>query len=340
MNSLNRLEKSLNLQTPDMVPVVPIIGFHSATLTGISTSVGLEDGKEMAKAQLKALKEYGYDGVFTFMDLAAEPEALGCRTKMSIAGVPMVTEPALSGLNDVGLLKPLESRKAKRLIPFLDAVRLMREEVGNEYMVSAYVSGPVTLAGNLAGIEGLLRAVIKKPEEVLKVIEYCTDAAIEYGRALQSEGVHTLAILEPTATPSILSPQQFSKFSLPYLRRIVKSLKVPVILHICGDTTISLDEMADSGAKALSIANIDLAQAKQRMGNRICLMGNVPTVEVLLKGTPSDVEKASRKCIRNAGSGGGFILSSECEVPADTPSTNIKAMVESAREYGRYPIEI
>jgi uroporphyrinogen decarboxylase len=135
----------------------------------------------------------------------------------------------------------------------------------------------------------------------------------------------------------MISAEHFQRFSLPYLQKIVRSLKVPVILHICGDTTLTLEKMAESGAKALSVGKVDLAAAKKRVGGKVCLMGNVPTIEILLRGTAKQVRGASKECIRNAGEGGGFILSSECDIPADTPSDNITAMVKAARTYGKYP---
>ncbi|HNU12785.1 MAG TPA: uroporphyrinogen decarboxylase family protein, partial [Rubrivivax sp.] len=68
----------------------------------------------------------------------------------------------------------------------------------------------------------------------------------------------------------------------------------------------------------------------------IVLMGNLHTTEVMLRGSVEDVRKASRKAIDDAGAGGGFILSTGDQCGRDTPDENLRAMVETARTYGRY----
>ena len=60
----------------------------------------------------------------------------------------------------------------------------------------------------------------------------------------------------------------------------------------------------------------------------------------MLLGTPDDVEAESLKAIRDAGQGGGFILSTGDQCGRDTPDENLHAMVGAAREFGQYPLDI
>ena len=71
---------------------------------------------------------------------------------------------------------------------------------------------------------------------------------------------------------------------------------------------------------------VDLAVAKANIGDRMALMGNVAPVNTLMQGTPEDVRRESYECIEKAGLDGGFILSSGCEIPRDTPDENTIAM--------------
>ena len=82
----------------------------------------------------------------------------------------------------------------------------------------------------------------------------------------------------------------------------------------------------------------DLARVKGLYGQRIALKGNVDPIEVLLKGTPADVERAVRRCIRAAAPGGGYILGTADSTVIGTPFENIHAFVEAGRKYGRYPL--
>ena len=56
----------------------------------------------------------------------------------------------------------------------------------------------------------------------------------------------------------------------------------------------------------------------------------------MLKGTPEEVREAAKQAIDDAGEGGGFILSTGDQCGRDTPEGNIRAMIEVARNYGRY----
>jgi len=84
------------------------------------------------------------------------------------------------------------------------------------------------------------------------------------------------------------------------------------------------------------MGDIELAEVKKARGKQIALMGNLHTTDVMLRGTPGDVEKACIRALRDAGQGGGFILSTGDQCPRDTPEENIFAMVEAVKKYGVY----
>lgn len=84
------------------------------------------------------------------------------------------------------------------------------------------------------------------------------------------------------------------------------------------------------------MGDCDLAELKRLYGDRIVLKGNLHTTSVMLRGTVDDVVRASRQAIDDAAAGGGFILSTGDQCGRDTPDENIRAMVQTARTYGRY----
>jgi uroporphyrinogen decarboxylase len=145
-------------------------------------------------------------------------------------------------------------------------------------------------------------------------------------------------IVDPVASGSVISRRSFETFVLPGMKRLmghIKSLGMPAVLHICGRCETIIDLMADSGAQVLSVDVIDLSTARRLVGERVCLMGNVPPAEVLLGGTAESVDASAKACITACGdSAGGFILASGCEVPIEAPPENVLALMESARKYG------
>jgi uroporphyrinogen decarboxylase len=91
--------------------------------------------------------------------------------------------------------------------------------------------------------------------------------------------------------------------------------------------------MAQTGAAALSIDQTQIREARERIGSRVCLMGNVRPAETLLGGTPEAVRREAAQCIADGrGNPGGFILATGCEVPIETPPENIDALIAVARE--------
>ena len=84
------------------------------------------------------------------------------------------------------------------------------------------------------------------------------------------------------------------------------------------------------------MGDCDLAEIKRLYGDRLALMGNLHTTDVMLRGTPEDVERAARQAIEDAAEGGGFILSTGDQCGRDTPDENIFRLIEAAKRYGRY----
>ena len=71
----------------------------------------------------------------------------------------------------------------------------------------------------------------------------------------------------------------------------------------------------------------------------LAIQGNIPPVDVIRLGTPQDVLRSGRECIRKAwDSPNGFTLTSGCQTPMDTPAENLQALMDAARIFGRYPI--
>jgi len=95
--------------------------------------------------------------------------------------------------------------------------------------------------------------------------------------------------------------------------------------------------MAEAGPDSISIEEkVDLAAAKKLVGDKVCIVGNISPVNVLLSGTPDQVIAESKAAIEKAAKGGGYILASGCGVPADTPAENIAAMVYASKTFGKY----
>lgn len=149
-----------------------------------------------------------------------------------------------------------------------------------------------------------------------------------------------------SGTLTLGSPDLFRRYGLPTLKELTARAavkKIPILLHSCGRTRelvkICAEETDLSCINPLEpppMGDIELADTKAAYGDRIALMGNLHTTDVMLRGTRDDVIAAARKAIEDAGQNGGFILSTGDQCGRDTPDENLYAVVEAADRYGRY----
>ena len=149
---------------------------------------------------------------------------------------------------------------------------------------------------------------------------------------------------DPVSTTSLLRVKQYREFSLPYFQHNVDFIKKNgggCGLHICGGSRKLWEDLNNTGIGCFGLDNIeDLEEAKEVLGPHMAIQGNVPPVDVIRLGTPQDVLRASKECIRKAwDSPNGFTLTSGCQTPMDTPAENLQAMMDAARIFGRYPID-
>jgi uroporphyrinogen decarboxylase len=327
----------------DRIPCTCHLSEYGARLIGVSIAAYHHSSDLMVKGALEMFKELRLDSVSVGPDLLGLPEALGSRLAFSDRERPQLAEPALRSYEDMDRMGEFNPECDGRLPLYLQALERIDRSIGREVRVSTGVGGPFTTAALSRGTDDFLRDLVINPESAHLLLESATGAVLRYMDAARDRGI-SCSIGEPLASGDVISPRHFREFAQPYLSRICewvrsKSGKGPT-LHVCGDTRSIWSDMADTGAAFLSLDNtIDLEEAKTAVGDRVGLTGNVPPVEVLMNGTIVEVTAAVKACIRKAfDTPKGFVLSSGCTVPLDTPPANIRAMREAARRFGRLPI--
>jgi uroporphyrinogen decarboxylase len=337
-----RVMTTIRGRLPDRVPVIPQITYTTAQLTGVGLVEALHSAPKTATALLAGQRQLGYDAIYVGWESSFNllAEAMGCTMRFPENDVPQVAEHVVRTPSDLDKVRVPDPHSAGRLPIHMETVALVKKKAKGRVPLFCYVPGPFTLAGQLCSVNQLMLATIRNPQFVHDLTRLTTAASVEYARANVEAGIDVVVAADPTASASLISPQMFATFSAPALRTVLHAAEtagaVPS-LHICGQTTPILEAMCNTGAHVLEVDHlVDLSKAKQLVGQRVCLMGNINPTEILLKGSPKTVEEVTKSCIRQAAAGGRFILSSGCEVPPSTPLANIRAMVAAAQQYGGY----
>ncbi|MFX1523920.1 MAG: uroporphyrinogen decarboxylase family protein [Promethearchaeota archaeon] len=143
----------------------------------------------------------------------------------------------------------------------------------------------------------------------------------------------------------LINPKYINQYVLPCMKRVTDAVHEwggKIIFHSDGDITSLLDFVVDAGFDGLHCLEppyVDLNLVKKKVGDKLCLLGNIDTSHVLVKGTQKDVENAVKLAIRALGPNGGYILSPSNSHPAMSYQ-RIKWMIEATIRLGKYPLQL
>ncbi len=334
MNSIERIRAAVNFQPQDRVPVIAQVFGHAATVAGVALGDYVRSGKLLAHCQIQALKHYGYDAVFALMDASVETEAAGSVLTYRADQYPSVRTYALSNGADLEGLSVPDPHRAGRMPELLNAVTILRREVGDDVLVVGCVLGPMTLATQLLGIEAALYLAIDEPERFSRLLDFATEIVIQFGISQIEAGAHLPIVFNPSASPAVIPYQFFREFELPRLRKVFATFKEAGAaanwLHIAGPAGPILPFYSQAG---VDIANIDYEVNPldaQRALPQICLDGNIKPLD-FVEATPDVIADESSRLMNLFADRGGFIMSSGCEIPPESKPENIAAMVAAVR---------
>ncbi|MBM7866090.1 uroporphyrinogen decarboxylase [Heliobacterium gestii] len=342
MTPLERLQAYNRGEAVDRMPCVPIVGNTAARVIGAKISQFRGNGALLAQAHTEAYRLFRYDIIRIFTDLYTQAEAMGAIVHYPDDETAYLAAPAIKDVSEIERIVPADPERDGNLPHHLEALQRTLDAVGKEVTVTAALTCPFTNASFLIGAETLVRLTLRNPDAVHRLCELSLETSLRYAKAiLDAGGVPSLT--DAMSSSTVISPRQFQEFSYPYLKRLIgyiHSRGKSVTLHICGRTNRIWDLMVEAGADCISIDNdADLLEAKEKVGHRVRLMGNVKPSETMLQGRPDDVCQAVLQCIAQAyDNPKGYIVASGCSLPTETPFANIHAMLDTVREVG-WPVE-
>lgn len=335
MNSLERILAAVRFQPTDRTPFLPQLFGHAAVTAGIPLGDYLRDGSRLAAAQLLERRTYGTDGVFAFLDLGVETEALGSRLEYFGNRYPEVAEYVLTPAADPGALALPDPGRAGRMPEVLRALGQLRREVGDTALVAGAVAGPMTLATQLYGIETALYLAMDDPGRHAAALDLAVEVAIRYGRAQLAAGAHLVMVFDPAASPAVVPADFFRSRLQPRLTRLLAALReagtAAAWLNIAGPTADILPAYPAMGADIATFDYYVAPAEARRLLPHTCLVGNLKSLDCL-DPAPATLAAQARELTAAFAAGGGFILSSGCEIPPEADAATLAALAEAARE--------
>lgn len=343
MTSVERVETVLQGKIPDRVPV----DLHNFMMTAYASGMLFPDyfrnGEAMAEGQIKAWREYGHDVLLLENGTAALAEACGCGVEYFDESAPVSFTPVIHSLDDIDKLMMPDPYTTFPLSENLKSTRIVAHEIGQQaFIMGRADQGPFSLASMLIGITEFLMALADpaKHDKLHRLLEFSLEVVYHYAVAQMEQGAHMTSIGESLSGPDVCSPKMYKEFEWGYAKRLVQRLadqRIRLAYHICGNATRIVEDMTATGATVLELDyKCDLARIKAATQGRTTILGTIDPSEVMALGTPDLVTQKCREELEVLMPGGGLILGPGCALPPKTPPENVHAMLEAARQYGRY----
>jgi [methyl-Co(III) methanol-specific corrinoid protein]:coenzyme M methyltransferase len=339
MNARERILKVFAGEQVDRPPCFS--GMGNVTTEGLK-SIGAKfaashlDAKLMAGAAASSYKMYGFESGVVPFDLCIEAEALGCEINVYAHSedllYPTIKKKLIHSESELDISLPSGLTGRGRIPLMVEAIKMVKQDIGGEAAVGSYVLGPFTLAGQIMELNDLLKLSFKKPDKIGKLLDLLAGAISEVAAAYETAGVDYITVREMGATSDVLSPRVFKNLILPYLSKIFAKLTKPSVLHICGKTNDIVPFMAESGAKAISVdQKNDVAESRKKLGDKALIFGNYDPYNVLVTGSPDLIRQTMKKCMDD----GVSAVWPGCDIWPTVPPENMKAMLDEVRNYRR-----
>ena len=345
MNSLERVVTCLGHKEADYVPVYPILSGVTRHLVGADYKTWSNDVNVCTEAFIKASKEFDIDCLVTLVDLSIECDAWGQELiyPENEAAHPNYNNCVVKNIEDYKKIKKVDYRTSKRMMFHIDVCKNLVEQVGQEKPIAAFVFGPLGVLSMLRHQQDLYMDIYDDPDAVKAATRAINETLKDYVNAIIDTGVHAVMLDTLFASGSIMSKDMWTEMEgglVKELADICHERGVMVMIHNCGKD-IYFDAQIES-MKPVAISFMyppddckDFVECKEKYGKDITLIGCVPPVMVVAS-TDEEWDAYCKKQVDEMAKGGGYVLATGCEYPANAPFERAKRMIDIAKTYGRY----
>ena len=346
MTGLERIMTTLELKEPDRVPHFEA-AIDQRVMDELLPGKSEEDFIEYLDLDA-AVVHYRW---FTKYEMTDESKRVaidhwGATVQFTSELLPHPTKPVFSSEKDIDNYTPPDPDEPWR---FEIVEKLVKRFKGERAIIPCLPDIWNVVKDSFVGDEEYFTGLVEKPEFIHRASEIPLNFFLSFIRNCVSAGADIIWVHGDWAGTKFpfASPKHVSEFWAPYLKRLVDEchkLGVPCLKHTDGNVWPLKDILVGAGIDALHpidpAAGLDMGVAKEEIGDKVCLIGNVNCIDVLPDGTPEEIRQATRECIRKGGPGGGLICSSSNSIHSGIPGENYKTFVDAIHEFGRYPLDL
>lgn len=339
MNGYERITAALQGRRPDKVPVMLHNFLMAAKEYGINMGQYRNNPRMIAESFMLAIERYQYDGILVDIDTVTLAGAVGVPVDFPFNSPARTHEGNISQLEAVDFLKPIRVEDYRYIQIWLEAVRMLSEQFKNQiYIRGNCDQSPFSLASMMRGIQNwMVDLMLEDDERIAVLMEYCTDATSQFIRLMAQTGCDMVSNGDSTAGPELIAPETYRKYALPYEKQvagIAHDCGMAYTLHICGNTDTILEDMLLTGADAFELDyKTDILKIHDIFSTSRTFIGNLDPSGVLCLGSPQLIRTKTEELLTIYKDSPRLIVNAGCAIPAETPSANLKMMIQTVREF-------
>ena len=284
-----------------------------------------------AEVTIQPVDILGVDAAIIFSDILVVPEAMGLPYEMLEAKGPFFPK-VIQTKKDIDALRI--ANPEKELAYVLKAIDIVKSELDGRVPLIGFAGGPFTILCYMVEGKGsktfsvAKKMLYSEPELAHQLLQKITDTTIAYLKAQAKHGADMVQVFDSWA--GILSPEQYRKFSLPYIAQICDAIsEVPVTVFAKG-AFFARKEMTKLKCEVIGLDwNMDISESRRMIPHQT-LQGNLDPC--VLYGSFKDIEKHTKKMIKNFG-GQKYIANLGHGVYPDTHPDKVKCFIDTVKNY-------
>ncbi len=341
ITGMDRLVATINGDSADRIPVFCNLIDQGARELGLSIEEYYSDGENVAEAQLKMRKRFGYDNLWSLFYVGKEAELLGCR-KISFAkdGPPNVEDMVIKTFDDVQKLHVPESiTDHPAFRETLKCLNILRDEAGGKYPICAYLTASITLPAILMGIDKWMELLLMGPVDIRdELLLKCSAFFRKELSAYRDAGADIFVYSNPFGSTDFLPMKLIQELALKWMENDLRGMNIDGVVYYCGGAR--LNAVIDLIMQKTKISTYylspmdDIKEGKNIVAGRAVCGGVINDIK-LIDWSKDEIRNEVKRML-DAGMPGGKFFFGTLVMPYSIPEENIQAMLEAAYEFGSY----
>jgi uroporphyrinogen-III decarboxylase len=337
------IERALLKQKTGRMPCFPLIDIaFASSYAGQPMREVQFDPQRHAYALSKCAEQLPVDGIYINLCLDARQGKRVSESEVLIDDSLLLVIPE----NDVLSISSTEIKsldddrilEAELFHPgMLATYQNIDDPIKDEYAVVVGITGTFSQVAFLFGITEIMMALLDQPELLQQTLKKRHEVAVRQVQEICAAGARFIWIGEGLGSGSLISPDQYRDFVLPYEIELAEEIRkhgALSLLHICGNVTNTLADIAKSAADGFDLDYpVDLVSALDTLLPDVAVKGNV-NPQLFMEGCSEELENACQEAKAAAADREGFIMSTGCLVPRDSVPESFRIMADIC-EYGR-----